>query len=164
MRRPLLFFYKLISSSCKERSKAMSNFLRDSLTGRWVLLSPERLRRPVPPAPLPRLKKIIFKPLLIDRLAIPGQSDIIELHRHRYPAIQPFATNKILEGHTKRQGQGESLMVRFASGADVAESSAAKRAAFSQIVAKTFGRMRADKRVESLTMFRNHGFKAGASL
>src|SRR6185369_1110597 len=59
---------------------------------------------------------------------------------------------------------GDSYILRFASGRDLVDADAKRRAAFAEVVADTLRDVRARRAVESLALFRNHGAQAGASL
>lgn len=137
------------------------------LTGRWVLLSPERLRRPTPPVPTATLPKRSFRAILVQRHAIAGTRDYLEVHKHLYPAVQPFApgpAKAVLRADDVRPGVGTSYVLRFASRKDLVEANARHRAAFTKTLTELLSQLQADRRVVSAVVFRNHGLRSGASL
>lgn len=144
----------------------MSEFRRDSLTGRWALISPERLRRPLPRTPKAHLKKVRFTPKLVASMPVAGRSDAVEVHRHKYPAIAPFTDERGVspESVPDRAGRGISYMLRFASGRDLADVDAPRREAFAATAARYLGALHADSRAQTVLLFRNHGPRAGATL
>lgn len=128
----------------------MAEFRRDSLTGRWVLVSPERLRRPPPPAPKVKLPSVPFLPLLVDATSVAGTRDRAEVHLHRYPPMPPRL--------------GTANVLRFASGRDLVDVGGQHRAAFAALLVRRLQIAHAARRTASIVIFRNHGPRAGASL
>jgi len=144
----------------------MSEFRRDSLTGRWSLIAPERLRRPLPRTPKTHLKRVRFEPKLVASMPVAGRTDAVEVHRHKYPAVAPFSEVHRLSPETAphRPGRGISYMLRFASGRDLADVDGPRREVFAAAAARYLGALHADRRAQSVLLFRNHGPRAGATL
>ena len=146
----------------------MAEFRQDPLTGRWTLISPERLRYMFRRQKKVRAKVKPFVPLLQRTYPVPRSRAALEIHGNAFPAIGPWPNRLPLQtttnAHVSKRGVGEQYLVRFSHGRDITAASAQERQAFAKAVAVEFARLNTNRRVKMVTLFRNNGEAAGASL
>lgn len=139
----------------------MSEFRRDKLTGRWVLISPERGKKPVllPKIKLPSKK---FKSLLLKRVPVPGTNAALEIHKHLYPSIA--GPGLIKKSPSFTSGKGTAHIFILSDKSDFANMSVDKQDVFLNTLSDYFRKNQKDSRVKAISFFRNQGWLAGASV
>jgi len=160
----------------------MSELRQDPTTGAFVIVAPERSRRPAANASAPAKlapapafdAKCPFCPgneaMLPAILAeTPGPTPpgwLVRAVPNKYPAVTPDAAPVGDSGHTVRPGYGlqEVIIESPRHDADLATMTAAKRLAVLTVYQQRFVHMWAQERITAVILFRNHGSRSGASL
>jgi UDPglucose--hexose-1-phosphate uridylyltransferase len=141
----------------------MAEFRLNEFTGEWVLISPERSRRPIEPLPESRPRSVRFKGLPVKSFSISGGRDALEFHKHLYPAIQAWTRREQADSRTKH-GHGRLLLIKYRSSQEFATASQAHANVFGTAMSDLIDQDQRDARVKFVTLFRNVGQSSGASL
>ncbi len=144
----------------------MAEFRQDTLTGQWVVISPERARRPIPRQKQPRVAARKFVPLVLRRLAIPGTKNFLEIHDNAFPAVSPWPKRVSLKPHKHDQhiAVGEQLLIRFSHDRELMQATTAERQVFAAAIVAEYTRIEKNRSVRMIALFRNHGVAAGATV
>lgn len=154
----------------------MAEFRQDLLTGKWVVISPERARRPIPRQKQPIIAVRKFTPLLLRRTKVVGTKEYLEVHANAYPAVQSWLdqSTRVHQQKTKsvvahsagavKPGAGEQLIIKFSNNRDLAEATSRERQAFAASVTAELRRIENYSSVGMVALFRNNGFGAGATV
>jgi UDPglucose--hexose-1-phosphate uridylyltransferase len=149
-------------------NRAMAEFRQDPLTGRWVIISPERFAYALAKPKVVRMPNKKFVPLDVRSVDVPNSRNRLELHANAFPAVAAWPVRLTLgtltNSYASKRGVGEQHLLKFKNNRELAASTATERATFAEFVAQEFERMARNRRVQLITLFRNHGFAAGASV